>query len=280
MTDQQENPVTVFRQQLGKQMRALQSMLPEHVSVEKFCRTAQLAVTNNEDLLNANRETLFNALQQCAADGLYPDNREATIQIYNTNIGTRQSPRWVKKAQYMPMVQGVINKLSGSANIIAVNTVYDKDEMEYKTGDHPSITHTPYLGEERGAFLGAYCILGYANGERYIEFMHAADVLKARGKSKSPNGAWAEWFDELAKKTVIHRCSKRVPLSRSAAAFMREDMDTMLGQSPSVKPDTSFLDDDDGDKEPLALEDDSDEAEEITDEMVEKYKEEQKGLLS
>ena len=52
------------------------------------------------------------------------------------------------------------------------------------------------------------------------------EVEKVRGTSRSGQyGPWKEWYDEMAKKTVIRRMSKKLPSSADVDAVMKADLE-------------------------------------------------------
>ena len=63
-----------------------------------------------------------------------------------------------------------------------------------------------------------------ASGEKSREVMSVEDVLAIKARSRSGNsGPWVSDFSEMAKKTVIRRHSKRLPLSTDIDGVLKED---------------------------------------------------------
>lgn len=186
--------------------------LPAHISVDKFKRVVLSAVSRNPDLyIKADKRSLFLACQDCAADGLLPDGREAALVIYNTKV----NGEWIKKVQYIPMIRGIIKRMRNSGEVAAVDSqvVYQNDRFQYQLGDDPKIIHEPTLGEP-GAMIGAYAIITLTNGEKLREVMNKAQIEKIRLRSKNADkGPWVDDAGEMWRKTVTRRCSKRAPSS-------------------------------------------------------------------
>jgi len=202
----------------------LKLALPNHITPEKFQRVALTALNQNSYIANCNPQSVMNALVKCAQDGLLPDGREAALVPFK---GT---------AQYMPMVYGVIKKMRNSGEVSTVNAyiVYEHDEFDYliENGEQ-RFTHRPKLSGERGKPVMAYCVVKLKDGEHHVEVMTVDEIEKARNaggnKKSSP---WDTWWDEMAKKTVIHRAAKRVPTSSDIEKFMNGDMRvTMTGRN-------------------------------------------------
>lgn len=218
MSNEQQTPIAEFRATItGKMKEEIARQLPKGVDPDRFIRTVITVVQMNPDLLAADRTSLFGACMLAAKDGLLPDGREATIQIYNTNVGSKQSPKWVQKAQYMPMVQGVLKKARNSGEIAYIDAaaVYEKDEFLFERGDNARLMHKPYLGsEDPGPVVCAYMVVKLSNGEIHREVMPRRDIEKVRDASKASSGpGWSNWYDQFAIKAVIKRGAKLLPSS-------------------------------------------------------------------
>ncbi len=102
----------------------------------------------NAELQKADKQSLVLALTRCAKDGLMPDGREAALVVRSTKVNNQ----FVKKAVYMPMVDGVIKCAcqSGQVSSIFVDVVYEADEFKRwadERGKH--FKHIPNDTEER-----------------------------------------------------------------------------------------------------------------------------------
>lgn len=197
-------PMDEFKTQLTMQTAELAGMLPPHVNVERFKRIVLTAVAMNPDLLGADRRSLFIACHKAAADGLVPDAREAVLVIYKGLV------------QYQPMYQGLLKVVRNSGDLasISAHVVREKDRFSYTLGDDEKIIHSPFLGGDAGATLAVYAIATTKDGARYRDVMSRDEVEKVRKSSRAPNSpAWVNWWDEMAKKTVLRRLSKILPKS-------------------------------------------------------------------
>jgi len=204
--------------------------LPEHVSPERFVRVVVTAVQSNPDLQKADRDSVLGAALKCAQDGLLPDGREAALVVYNTKVKDPDSGRdlWTKKAQYLPMIAGVLTKVrrSGELLTISAHVVYEKDTFSYTLGDDERIEHQPFLDGARGKPIAVYAVAKTKDGGIYREVMSVAQVEQVRAVSKAKaSGPWVDWWDEMARKSVLHRLSKRLPMSTDLQQVFRRDED-------------------------------------------------------
>lgn len=193
----------------------LQAALPPGIDADRFQRVVLTAIQQNPDIANGDRQSLYNAALRAAADGLVPDGREGAFVI----MGGK--PTW------MPMVGGIIKRLATAGISIDAQVVYENDDFEQQLGDEASIHHkAPKLGTPRGAPLGAYAIARLPNGMVMREVMDFDQIEQVRAASRSGNGGpWKQWWTEMARKTVIRRLAKRLPIldPKLAETIQRDD---------------------------------------------------------
>jgi recombination protein RecT len=233
----EQPPLVKLASQLEQRAIEFKKALPSHISPEKLQRTVMTAVQNNPDLLTADRQTLITSCMKAAQDGLLPDGREAALVIFSTRFKDA-SGQWSskKQVQYMPMVYGLRKKIVQSGEIVSLQTglVY-KAELEngaflYEVGLEPPIRHRPMLdlpAEELtdDKIIAAYSMAKMKDGTVSVEVMRRGEIDRVRevsqtgatkdryGKPRESKGPWADWFGEMARKTVMRRHSKTLPMS-------------------------------------------------------------------
>lgn len=186
---------------IGPQIAAL---LPPDVSPEKFRQVALAAIRQKPDLMRCNRQSLFNACLNAAQDGLLPDGREGAI-VPRKNL-----------AVWQPMIGGIYKrvKTSGSVASLSANIVYDGEEFEVLLGDDDRIVHRRDMSRvAKGNEVAAYAIATLKDGTKEREVMtwqQIEDVRKVSAAADS--GPWRDWPDEMARKTVVRRLAKRLPV--------------------------------------------------------------------
>jgi recombination protein RecT len=199
-----------------------QDVLPENITPQRFVSTVMMAVSKNPVLLKADRNSLVQACIQAASHGLLPDGREGAIMPF----GDRKSGKQL--AQWMPMVTGLVRRLRELGDLTSVSAycVYKGDTFHVTLGDDPKIVHeVDPSGSRKGAdIVAAYAI--FKNGPEVIhrEIMTRDEIEQARKVSRAANGpAWRDWYGEMARKTVLRRGSKAIPLSAAAAAIIENE---------------------------------------------------------
>lgn len=224
--------IDVFRRQLKPMESQFQRALPKQIDVEKFVRVVETAVNANQALLDANRMSLFSSAMKAAQDGLLPDGREAAFVTFNTKSGQPH-------VQYMPMITGILKKIrnSGELESISSSVVYENDFFENwidEDGEH--FKHKPNFFTERGAPKLAYAFAKTKDGGKYFEAMNYDQIERVRACSRSGKaGPWVTWWDEMARKTVMRRLAKRLPMSSDLDSFIRSDDDLNDFSQPSIK---------------------------------------------
>jgi recombination protein RecT len=221
-TDRPARPIDVLRRQLASVPEIAQN-LPSNVSPDKFRNVVITAANMNEDLLRADRKSLIGACVKCAADGLVPDGREAALVLFGG------------KVQYMPMIGGILKRARNSGEIasIVVQVVHERDVFVWRPSDADNpVTHeVPGLTEDRGQPIGAYAIARLKDGSVMAEVMSRAEIEKVRAVSRAKGtGPWVQWWDQMARKSVLRRLSKYLPMDAAPpeAIFARDDA---LGQT-------------------------------------------------
>ena len=222
MTSSSITPMESMRGTLTSMSNEFEAALPPQISVDKFIRTTLTAVQMNPDLLQADRKTLLGTCMKAAQDGLMLDGREAAPVIFGGKGG--------KTVAYMPMVGGILKKIRNSGELasISAQVAYSNDMFDYQLGDDEKIIHKPLLGGDRGTPIAVYCIAHTKDGAIYREVMSVDEVEKVRKTSRAgsySSSPWATWWDEMAKKTVIRRISKRLPSSADVDAVMQSDLE-------------------------------------------------------
>lgn len=228
--------IVKFRSQLEQRAGELKMALPSHITPDKFQRTILTAVQGDPTLLEADRQSLILACMRAAQDGLLPDKREAAIVVFVEN--RKIDGNWIKRkvATYMPMVYGLRKKIlqSGEVSALEVGIVYRREleggDFYYRVGVEPPLGHKPSFDltlddTTDDQIVAAYSIATMKDGSKSYEVMRRFEIDKVReasmtgatrdkkGQPRSPSGPWVEWFPEQAKKTVMRRHSKVLPMS-------------------------------------------------------------------
>lgn len=249
----QNSNLTAVQNRLGEVVSLMQARNDQFASLlgqehaERWRTVALHALAQNK-----------NVLQNCTALSIVEAIREsATLNLQPTGLlGEGWILPYGDKAQFMPGYRGYLKLLRNSGQIKTVDCqlVYMADDFRIEFGTEPKIHHVPALygeknddGEylaDRGEYRGAYAWVRLTTGELVIEWMTWDDIEVVRRKSPSvQRGRQSPWDDfpgEMARKSVLRRLIKRLPLETmptvAHAATLDEEADVVEGTATDVTP--------------------------------------------
>jgi recombination protein RecT len=182
-------------------------LLPKHVNVDRFIRGTLLAVAKDPKLLACSQESLFQAVSQACQLGLDPSG----------TLGSAYIIPYGSTATLVPGFRGLIDLARRSGQIVSLqaHVVREGDAFDYQLGDDPKIDHRPNLEQDPpGKLRFVYAVALLKDGGKQREVMSRSEVEAIRKKSRAgKSGPWVDHFDEMAKKTVIRRLVKLLPIS-------------------------------------------------------------------
>lgn len=249
--------IDALKNNLMRRADEFRMVLPSHITPEKFQRVIATAALQNRILLTCDRQSLLMAAMKLAQDGLLPDGREAALVPFKQWNKETRTETWL--VQPMPMVYGLRKKILQSGQVVSLEThVVYRAELEggnflYEIGIEPPIRHRPKLDmtEEQthdDNIIAAYSIARIQPKDGSIpywsvEVMSRVEINKVRQTSQTgalgrtvkggknagqpidPKGPWVDWFGEMARKTVMRRHSKVLPMSGDIIETFERDIE-------------------------------------------------------
>lgn len=88
--------------------------------------------------------------------------------------------------------------------------VYSNDTYE-SNGLDTAPTHKYNAFGDRGDVVGGYCTVKTADGDYLTEEMSLEEIKATEATSKAKNGPWKNFWEEMARKTIVKRASKYWP---------------------------------------------------------------------
>jgi len=236
-----KSAVATFRDLLEQMKPQMLKALPKHLDIDRMLRIAMTSVQKVPKLLECSPQSLLAAVIQCAQLGLEPDGvlGEAYLIPYG------------KICTLIPGYRGLLKlaRQSGEVLMIEARVVHAHDVFTYEYGLDLECRHVPSLDDDPGLLTHVYAVARMKNGEATFEVMTKKQVDLVRQRSMaSGSGPWVTDYEEMAKKTVLRRLCKMLPLSvekeRQAlqravtldereAAGMAQDFDIVL---PALEP--------------------------------------------
>jgi recombination protein RecT len=197
-------------------------MLAKHVDPDRFERMAINCVVKVPKLLSCDKLSFLKALMECASLGLEPDS----------TFGYAYILPYGSQAKLIPGYKGLLElaRRSGEISTIYAEVVRKDDKFKIVKGLHLDLIHEPSLDPEASdEIIWAYAVARLKDGGVQFADMPRKEIDAIRARSRSGgNGPWVTDFPEMAKKTVLRRLSKVLPMSaeyRKAEALDNDDYD-------------------------------------------------------
>lgn len=175
------------------------------VKWEKESQFAMQALQQNNYLAGVaqkNLASLQNSIVNVASVGisLNPANKHAYL--------VPRDGRVCLDISYMGLLHLAVQ--SGAIEWGQAKIVYENDYYE-NNGIDKAPTHKQKTFGDKGAIVGVYCTVKLPSGDYLTEEMDIDAINKTRQSSKAGKGPWQNWFEEMARKTVVKRAAKYWP---------------------------------------------------------------------
>lgn len=238
---QQVKAATVIDVVRSKKFQAQMALaLPKSMTADRLTRIVMTECRKAPALLKCAPESFYGAVLQCAALGLEPGS--ALGHCYLLPFGNGKDKQGRPNAQLIIGYRGMIDLARRSGQIVSLSAycVHEQDTFNYKLGLDPDIEHIPASVADRGKVTHVYAVAKLKGGGVQFEVMSRAEIEKVRTSSKAGNsGPWSSHWEEMAKKTVIRRLFKYLPVSIEAVRAVEIDEKTDRGEATT---DQDFLD--------------------------------------
>lgn len=219
--------------------------LPKSMTAERLTRIVMTECRKVPALMQCNQESFFGAVLQCAQLGLEPGS--ALGHCYLLPFGNGKSRDGRPNCQLIIGYRGMIDLARRSGQIVSINAycVHEADEFEYELGLHPDIHHRPSPLAERGPVTYVYAVAVLKAGGVQFEVMSRAEIEAVRVQSKAgKSGPWVTHWEEMARKTVVRKLFKYLPVSIEAVRAVEIDEKSDRGEAVTETDfiDTTFVD--------------------------------------
>lgn len=218
-------PPTV-RDLLEENLRQAKDVLPACLNPERMTRLALRTIRCSPKLQQCNPYSLVACIMEAGALGLEIDARGLAYLVpYKNEVKLMVGYKGMMELAYR----------SGEIQNIYGEIVCKNDYFEYEMGLEPKLKHRPAMGD-RGEMTGCYAVAKMKNGESHFLVMSRSEVeeIKRSSKAQSPESPWNLWFNEMAKKSVIRRLCKYLPLSADVQIAIAVDELGERGESQHV----------------------------------------------
>ena len=207
--------------------KSLQDVIPKHITSDRIVKIALVAMSRQPKLFECTPQSVLQSVMKSAELGLDcvgTLGQGYLVPYYNGSINALE-------CQFIPGYQGLISlaRRSGEISRIESRVVYANDIFDFEYGLNQKLVHKPSLTGERGDITCVYAIAEIKEGGQQLEIMTIDEVNGIMGRSKSRNrnkelvGPWVTDFSEMARKTVIRRICKYLPLSAELSKAFEAD---------------------------------------------------------
>lgn len=168
--------------------------------VDRLLKQAEICLFKNPALGKCNPATIVLAVSQAAELGL----------DLTSGLGTCYLVPYQNVCQLIIGYRGLIElaRRSGNISTIEARVVRQDDDFAYTFGTETHIRHVPNL-DSNSPMTHVYAVAILSDGGKQVEVMTRKQVdAVAKG---SP--VWKQHYEEMARKTVVRRLAKYLPLS-------------------------------------------------------------------
>lgn len=205
-----------FSTALMESLNEQKAALPSDFNVTRFVQNSVALLNGNEVLMDFAKKNptgmaqIKAGLMRGAFLGLDALNQEMYLVPYGSTLNFM--------ASYKGMVKMATKYATRPIKSIYAKVVREGDEFqEVIIGGEPSINFKP-KPFNNGPIIGAFAVCQFADGGIQYEVMSRDDIEQCRKHSKAKNGPAWNFYSEMAKKTVLRRLSKHLPIDMDARA--------------------------------------------------------------
>lgn len=238
-------PIQAFHREITGREAQIRERLPSHMAsmAQRFTKIVVTAASKNPAILECTRESVLISVMTAAELGLEPGGAlgEGYLVPY--------SVKGVKTCQFIPGYRGLISLARRSGQIVSIEAhlVREGDEFDCEFGLEPKLVHKPCMTNAiPGEIKAAYAVAKIVGGGIQYEMMLKSEIDAIRKRSRAGDfGPWVSDYGEMARKTVIRRLFKYLPVSVEMARAMEIDDEDHNNLDPNLElmPEARVVDD-------------------------------------
>lgn len=240
------NQPSVISEVLTKAEARFNAVAPSYLKYEAEAQFARQLLIGNSYLMKIALEcpkSLEAAIYNIASVGLTINPAEKLCYMITRNIKVsdgKWQTRIFLEVSYMGFIRLATD--SGSIKWLQANCVFQNDTFVDKgPGEKPDHIYNAFSKpEDRGVFVGVYCVAKTMDGDFLTTLMQAEEVYSVRDRSeswkKNQSGPWKTDFTEMAKKTVIRRAFKTLPRTDERRMAMLANAVELSNQNEGFEP--------------------------------------------
>lgn len=190
--------------------------LPQHMTPDRLMRICLTEFRKNPRLQQCDHMSFLGAVVTAASLGLEPGSA----------LGQCYLVPYKNEVEFQIGYRGMIDIARRSGHIVSIcaRAVYEGDYFKVIYGTEDKIEHEPKFTSSE--LTHVYAVAKLQGGGVQFDVMSISEIDSVRTRySKASHGkAWTDSYDEMAKKTVLRRLFKMLPVSiELSEALKRED---------------------------------------------------------
>jgi recombination protein RecT len=202
---------------------SIESVIPRHLSAERLMKIARVAWGRSPKLQECTAQSLITCVMEAAELGLDVSGTLGTAYLVPfKNQGKYEATLIIG---YRGLIE--LARRSGMIQSVESRAVFHGEKFEMTHGMSPSLRHEPDIDANPAEkdFRGCYMVARLKDGGTHVEWMNKGEIDRIRNQSKAGKfGPWKDHYIEMAKKTVLRRGFKMLPMSpEMVSAFTHSD---------------------------------------------------------
>lgn len=201
---------------LVKNKARIANALPSNLTPDRMLSIVMTEIRKVPALAECDQASLFGAVIQASQLGLEIGSHLGHCYL----IPFKNKQKGITECQFIVGYRGMIDLARRSGQIISLqaHAVYENDEFDFAYGLEERLDHVP-ARSDKGDMIAVYAVAKLVGGGHQIEVMWKSDVdLVAKSF-----GPWKDHYEEMAKKTVIRRLFKYLPVSIELQTAVSQD---------------------------------------------------------
>jgi len=236
------NDLVALENQLVPYAPRFAQVLASVMPVERFTRTLLVSCERDPKLLQADRQSLFNAAMTGAVLGLEADG--ATGQFFLLPFGDRKNNRTI--VQPVIGYKGYSTLGARSGLTISGGVVREGDDFDYDEGSKAFVHHKRKLGDEdKRPIVASWATATCDTRPAIVKILSITEIIAI--KTKSPRGSQPPWADQsigfpaMAEKSAKRRLARDMPLNVFQRAARMEEAFEDQGLPSYIHPDKGVI---------------------------------------
>lgn len=221
---EEKTQLATIKAALESRADQIKSMLPRHLTPDRVIRLALTGCMRQPKLLECTTVSIVKGVMDASALGLDCSGLLGSGYL----VPYRNNKTGQYEAQFIPGYRGLVDLAyrGGRVKGIDAHVVYANDKFKCSFGLAPVLEHEPDWTGSRDDkdIVAAYAIAFLEGGVTHSEVMTRTEIDAIRKRSKAKDsGPWVTDYAEMAKKTVVRRLCKGLPLSTELESALALD---------------------------------------------------------